>query len=126
MSTKVRYAKLSIISNTGLILIKLAIGSMSGSVSIISEAIHSAIDLAASIIAFISVNLSDVPPDKGHPYGHQKIENISGVAEAILIIAASFFIIREAIKKLVHHSHITMAGWGFAVMIVSAIVNIIV
>jgi cation diffusion facilitator family transporter len=99
---------------------------MSGSVSIISEAIHSTMDLAASIIAYVSVKLSDRPPDKGHPYGHQKIENISGVAEAILIIIASFFIIREAVKKLIHHEHITMAGWGCAVMLISAGVNIIV
>ena len=126
MSKKVSYAKLSIASNTGLILMKFIIGSMSGSVSIISEAIHSTMDLAASIIAYVSVKLSDRPPDKGHPYGHQKIENISGVAEAILIVIASILIIREAVKKLIHHEHITMAGWGFAIMLISAGVNIIV
>ncbi|MCB4792863.1 MAG: cation diffusion facilitator family transporter [Elusimicrobia bacterium] len=126
MNEKVKYAKLSIISNSGLILLKFIVGIITGSVSIISEAIHSAMDLAASLIAYVSVRLSDTPPDKGHPYGHQKIENISGVIEAMLIIMASFFIIREAIKKLIQHQHVTMVGWGFAVMLVSAVVNIIV
>ena len=72
---------------------KLAIGIITGSVSIISEAIHSTMDLLAAIIAFFSVKVSDQPPDKQHPYGHGKFENISGVIEAILIFIASLWII---------------------------------
>jgi len=81
MSRKTRVAKLSILSNSALILMKLAAGVMTGAVSIISEAIHSLMDLAAAIIAFISVRISDRPPDKTHPFGHEKAENISGVLE---------------------------------------------
>ena len=99
MNAKVKIARLSILSNTLLIIMKLVAGLISGSVSIISEAIHSSMDLIAAIIAFFSVRVSDNPPDSRHPYGHGKIENISGVIEAILIFAAAIWIIVEAIKK---------------------------
>lgn len=85
MNPKVSIARLSILSNTCLIIIKLVVGLASGSVSIISEAIHSSMDLMAAVIAFFSVKVSDNPPDSRHPYGHGKVENISGVIEAILI-----------------------------------------
>ena len=126
MSKKLGMAKLSVGSNTFLIIIKFIVGFLSNSVSIISEAIHSTMDLAASIIAYISIRLSARPPDKGHPYGHDKIENVSGVAEALLIIMASAYIVFEAVKKLINHQHVQNVGWGFAVMMISAVVNTIV
>ena len=87
-------------SNTSLIIMKLIVGLFTGSVSIISEAIHSTMDLLAAIIAFFSVRISDKPADESHPYGHGKIENISGVIEALLIFVASVWIIVESVKKL--------------------------
>jgi cation diffusion facilitator family transporter len=100
---------------------------MSGSVSIISEAIHSSMDLMAAIIAYFSVRVSDNPPDSRHPYGHGKVENISGVIEAILIFIAAIWIITEAIKKFLGEPfELESIGMGSAVMFVSAIVNIIV
>ena len=89
MNAKVSTARLSVLSNTILIVMKLAAGIISGSVSIISEAIHSSMDLVAAIIAYFSVRVSDTPPDSRHPYGHGKIENISGVIEALLIFIAA-------------------------------------
>ena len=85
-------------------------GIMTGSVSIISEAIHSTVDLVASIIAFFSVKVSELPPDESHPFGHEKIENVSGVIEAILIFIASVLIIYEAGKKLFHGRAIESVG----------------
>jgi cation diffusion facilitator family transporter len=127
MNAKVSIARLSIISNTLLIIMKLAAGILSGSVSIISEAIHSSMDLIAAIIAFFSVRVSDNPPDSRHPYGHGKIENISGVIEAILIFVAAIWIIFEAIKKLMGEKiELDSIAVGSAVMIVSAVVNYIV
>jgi len=73
MNAKVSTARLSIASNTLLIVMKLVVGLISGSVSILSEAIHSSMDLVAAIIAFFSVRVSDNPPDTRHPYGHGKI-----------------------------------------------------
>jgi len=126
MKKKVAAASLSIASNTLLIIIKLIAGLVSGSVSIISEAIHSFMDLLAAVIAFFSVRISDRPADSRHPYGHGKFENISGVAEAILIFAAAFWIIFEAIKKLIHPEPIDSIGIGVIVMGISAIVNLLV
>jgi len=106
---------------------KLAVGLISGSVSIISEAIHSSMDLIASIIAFFSVKVSDNPPDSRHPYGHGKIENISGVIEALLIFIAAIWIIIEAFRKLLGESIELDSLWiGALVMFVSAVVNVII
>ena len=94
-----QYALLSVGSNTLLIIFKITAGILSGSVSIISEAIHSLMDLIASTIAFLSVRSSGKPADREHPYGHGKIENISGIAEGVLIFVAAGMIIYEAVKK---------------------------
>jgi cation diffusion facilitator family transporter len=127
MNAKVSIARLSIVSNTLLILMKLAAGIVSGSVSIISEAIHSSMDLLAAIIAFFSVRVSDYPPDSRHPYGHGKIENISGVIESLLIFIAAIWIIVEAVRKLLGEKiELDSIALGSLVMLVSALVNIIV
>jgi cation diffusion facilitator family transporter len=127
MNTKTKVARLSIVSNTLLIIMKVVVGILSGSVSIISEAIHSSMDLIAALIAFFAVKVSDYPPDTRHPYGHGKVENISGVIEAILIFAAAVWIIVEAIKKLTGEEIVLEKIWiGSLVMIVSATINAIV
>jgi len=124
MNIKVKTARLSVLSNTLLIILKVVAGIISGSVSIISEAIHSSMDLVAAIIALFSVRVSDNPPDKRHPYGHGKFENISGVIEALLIIAAAIWIIVESVKKFLGEDIILEKIWiGSIVMIISAIVN---
>ncbi len=124
MNPKVKIARISVLSNTFLIALKLAAGIISGSVSIISEAIHSSMDLVASVIAFFSVKVSDNPPDSRHPYGHGKVENISGAIEALLIFVAAVWIITEAVKKIAGGSAVIEAlGIGSIVMIISAIVN---
>jgi cation diffusion facilitator family transporter len=123
---KVRVAALSVVSNTTLVVMKLIAGLMIGSVSIISEAIHSGVDLLASIIALFSVKTSSIPADSKHPFGHGKIENISGTIEALLIFVAAIWIIFEAVKKLMHPEPMEAIGWGVGVMLVSAVVNIVV
>jgi cation diffusion facilitator family transporter len=123
MNRKVSIARLSVFSNIFLIFIKLVVGIISGSVSILSEAIHSTMDLIASFVAYFSVRVSDTPPDERHPYGHGKIENISGVVEAILIFIAAVWIIYEAVHKLVHGGKVESIGMGSLVMLVSALIN---
>lgn len=106
---------------------KVVVGFLSGSVSIISEAIHSSMDLIAALIAFFSVKVSDYPPDTRHPYGHGKVENVSGVIEAVLIFVAAIWIIIEAIKKLTGDEIQLEKIWiGSVVMAISAIVNTLV
>ena len=126
MNAKVKAARLSLMSNTSLIIMKLIVGLFTGSVSIISEAIHSTMDLLAAIIAFFSVRISDKPADESHPYGHGKIENISGVIEALFIFVASVWIIVESVKKIINPEEIESVGIGFIVMFISAAINFIV
>jgi cation diffusion facilitator family transporter len=126
MNKKVKIARLSILSNTVLILMKFTAGIISGSVSILSEAIHSMMDLVASVIAFFSVKVSDNPPDERHPYGHGKFENLSGVLEALLILVAAGWIVYEAVRKMSSQEPVESLGLGSLVMFISAGVNIYV
>jgi cation diffusion facilitator family transporter len=127
MNAKVKVARLSILSNTTLIILKLVVGLLSGSVSIISEAIHSSMDLVAASIAYFSVRVSDNPPDSRHPYGHGKIENISGVIEALLIFIAAGWIIIEAVKKITGgRIELESIGLGVIVMLFASVVNTLV
>ena len=112
---KVKAAWLSIVSNSILIMLKLLVGIVMQSVSVISEAVHSGIDLLAAIIACFSVRESGKPADTKHRYGHGKFENVSGTVEAMLIFAAGIYIIIEALKKLyVGHMAIEALGIGAA------------
>ena len=97
---KERTARLSVISNSLLVLLKLVVGFYTGAVSIISEAAHSAVDLLAALIAFYAVRKADQPPDDNHAYGHGKVENLSGAIEAVLIIVAAIWIVYESADKL--------------------------
>ena len=123
MSAKTNVARLSIISNSLLILMKLVVGIISGSVSIISEAIHSSMDLLAAVIAYFSVKMSDTPPDSQHPYGHNKVENVSGVIEAVLIFVAAIWIIYEAVHKIIVPGEVEAVWLGIGVMMISGLVN---
>lgn len=123
---KVFVAALSVLSNTTLIILKLIIGVIIGSVSVLSEAIHSGVDLLAAIIALLAVRKSSKPADKDHSYGHGKYENLSGSIEALLIFVAAAWIIVEAIHKLIKPKPIEAVGWGVGVMLFSAVVNIVV
>jgi cation diffusion facilitator family transporter len=124
---KEKTARISIISNTGLVLMKFFVGFVIGSVSIISEAIHSSMDLLAAVIAFFSVRKSAEPPDAAHSFGHGKFEDISGFVEALLIFIAAILIIREAVIKLMgepsEHFPPQLLIAGIIVMGVSALVN---
>jgi cation diffusion facilitator family transporter len=120
---KVKAARISILSNSILVSIKLTVGIVMGSVAVLSEAIHSGLDLLASIIAFYAVGKSGKPADERHPYGHGKWENVSGVVEALLILTAAVYIVYEAAQRLMGGAEIKHLGLGTAVMATSALVN---
>ncbi|MDD4871186.1 MAG: cation diffusion facilitator family transporter [Kiritimatiellae bacterium] len=120
---KTRVALLSVFSNTILVVLKLVVGLIIGSVSIISEAIHSGIDLLAAVIAFLAVKISGQPADSEHPFGHGKYENISGAIEAVLIFAAAIWILHESYNKLMNPKPLELAGMGVVIMLISAIAN---
>lgn len=119
-------ALLSIFSNSILIIFKLIAGIFMGSISVISEALHSGIDLLASIIAFFSIREASKVPDDEHPFGHGKYENVSGFVEAILIFLAAILIIFEAVKKILHGATIENTGAGILVMLVATLANFII
>jgi cation diffusion facilitator family transporter len=127
LNDKIKVAALSIGSNTVLTIGKLAVGLSINSVSVISEAFHSGLDLAASVIAFAAVRKSSKPADERHNYGHGKVENLSSIIEALMIVAAGVIIIVNALPKLKGGgAEIHSLGLGAAVMAVSAAVNIFV
>ena len=123
---KIKVALISVASNTILTIMKLIVGLIIGSVSIMSEAIHSGVDLLASLIATFSVRTSGIPADGRHPFGHGKVENLSGTIEAVLIFMAAVWIIYESVIKLLRPKPIEDVGWGIAIMFVSTLVNIVV
>ena len=121
-----KLATLSVISNISLIILKVMAGLYTHSISILSEAIHSGIDLLAALMALWAVRAASKPADKEHPYGHGKIENISGTVEAVLIFIAAIIIIGEAIDKFTHPVKLHATEVGIIVMLFSGIVNYIV
>lgn len=122
---KAAVAWLSVISNSTLVILKVVVGLLIGSVSVISEAIHSGVDLLASVIALFAVRTSAKPADEDHPFGHGKYENVSGVVEALLIVVAAGWIIYEAVDKMLHPELMKDLawGWGIPVMALSAGTN---
>lgn len=120
-------AGLSIVSNTTIIILKLIAGFISGSISVISEAIHSMSDLLASCLTFFSVIKSAQPADSDHPYGHGKYEDMSGFLEGILIVLAAIYIIYEAAQKLYFNKAAEIETLpGIIVMLAAVIANFLV
>jgi cation diffusion facilitator family transporter len=121
--TKPRAAAVSIASNSALIALKLAAAAITGSVAILSEALHSMIDLVASVIAFVSVRKADEPADVEHPYGHEKVENVAAAIEGMLIIVGAGVIVYEAVHRLAVGASVDNLGVGIAVIGFSAVAN---
>ena len=125
-TVKTRAAALSITSNAILIALKLAAGALTGSVAILTEAMHSSIDLIASFVAYFSVREADKPADAEHPYGHAKIENLAAAIEAMLILVGSGVIIYAAVRSLANGPEIHSLGIGIGVIGVSIVANVVV
>jgi len=124
--SKSRAAGVSILSNTVLIAFKLAAGVVTGSIAIITEAVHSSVDLIASLVAFFSVRKADEPADESHPYGHEKVENLAAAIEGMLILLGAAIIVFESIRRLVNGAHVDTLGVGIAVIGFSAAANLAV
>ncbi len=124
--TKSGAAALSIASNALLIAIKLAAGAITGSIAIVTEAVHSLIDLVASVVAFVSVRKADEPADAEHPYGHEKVESLAATIEGLLILVGAGIIVYEATRRLVVGAEVESLGVGIAVMGFSVLANLAV
>jgi cation diffusion facilitator family transporter len=123
---KRRAAGLSIASNSALIALKLVAGVVTGSVAIVTEAVHSGIDLIASVVAYFSVRKAGEPADESHRYGHEKIENLAAAIEGMLILVGSGIIVFESLRRLIAGGTVEHLGFGIAVVGVSAAANLVV
>jgi len=123
---KIRWAALSVVSNSLLVAVKVTVGVLGNSVSIIAEAVHSMNDLLAALITFAAVRKSAQPPDSNHRFGHGKFENLSGLIESALIVAAGIVIVAQAVRKILHPSPIHYLDLAMGVMLLSAGVNFVV
>jgi cation diffusion facilitator family transporter len=121
--SKTRAAAFSIASNATLIALKLVAGAITGSIAVITEAVHSGIDLLASIIAYFSVRKADEPPDESHPYGHEKVENVAAGIEGMLILVGAGIIIYESVRRLMDDTGVEHLGVGIAVIGFSVVAN---
>src|SRR5437763_4686454 len=122
---KQRVALTSIAASAGLTAAKAAVGLMTGSLAILSEAAHSLIDLAATVMTYFAVRTSDKPADEEHHYGHGKIESVSALAETALLFVLSGIVIWEALQRLIggHGTPIEITFWAFAVIVASILVD---
>jgi cation diffusion facilitator family transporter len=118
MSPQRRTALASVVAACVLIVVKLVAGLASGSLGLVSEAIHSGTDLVAALLTFFAVGVSGRPADPSHPYGHGKAEHLSALAEAAILVAASLLIAWRAVDRLVGNAHpdVDAAWWTFAVI----------
>lgn len=124
--TKAGAAWLSVVSNSLLIALKIAAGAITGSIAIITEAVHSSIDLMASVIALVAVRRSDEPADEDHPYGHERVENLAAVIEGMLILVGAGVIVFEATRRLATGAEVDSLGVGLAVIGFSVVANLLV
>lgn len=122
--TKTRAAGLSVAANILLILLKVVVGVLGGSISIIAQAIDSLLDLFASLVTFFSLRFAAKPPDREHPFGHGKAENISGVVQGALIFAAAVFIFYQSITRIISGAAVGYVTAGIVVMSACIVIDI--
>jgi len=125
MSTeKEKVAGFSVLAAVFLTGFKLLVGAITGSLGILSEALHSALDLVAAIITYFSVRISDKPADENHNFGHGKVENLSAFIETILLLVTCVWIIYEGVNRLISgNTHIEVTVWSFVVVILSIAID---
>ncbi|HEY0866241.1 MAG TPA: cation diffusion facilitator family transporter [Fimbriimonas sp.] len=118
-----RAASVSLLYNITLTILKLLGAFLTGSISLLSEAVHSATDIVASTIAYYSVRAASAPPDEEHPYGHGKIESMAGFVESVLLLLIVVYIVMEAVSRLLHGAQVANLDVGIYVMLFSCVTS---
>lgn len=124
-STKRGATSLTLIVILGLVILKFAIAFITGSISIFAQTADSFLDVIAVLIAFFSIRISVKPADEEHPFGHGKVENISAIAQSILIFTAGGLIIYSAINRIISEEAVELTEAGIGVMAFSIIASIL-
>jgi cation diffusion facilitator family transporter len=115
----------SVLAALALMTLKFVVGWLSGSLGILAEAAHSGLDFAAAIVTLIAVRAASKPPDRGHAYGHGKVENLSALLETLLLLATCIWIITESVHRLASgQAHVNASIWAFGVMAISIAVDL--
>jgi cation diffusion facilitator family transporter len=123
---KRRASLISVAVVLALIVLKVAVGLLTGSLGILAQAADSVLDLVAAVVALLAVRAASQPPDARHPYGHGKVENLAGLIEALLLLITSAWIIFEAIQRLLAPPVAIQSGlWGVAVMVLSIVASVL-
>jgi len=123
-STRKGAAKLSLAVIFGLIVLKVAVAIITGSLSIFAQAADSFLDLFAMAVIFFAVGIAAKPADEKHPFGHGKVESIAAITQAMLILTAGGLIIYSAVRRIISGATIELAEAGIGVMLISMIVSI--
>lgn len=114
----------SVLAAIGLTSLKIVVGVLTGSLGILAEAAHSALDLVAALMTWFAVRISGKPPDNDHLYGHGKVENLSALVETLLLVITCVWVLFSAATRLIHaKTDIEVTVWSFAVMAFSMIVD---
>lgn len=122
---KTKAAVVSLLAALGLTLLKLAVGLTTNSLGILSEALHSGLDLLAAAMTLLAVRIAAKPADQGHPYGHGKVENLSALGQTLLLFLTCVWVVHEGVTRLLAGaSPVTPSLWGVGVMAVSMAVDI--
>src|SRR5262245_26291850 len=123
-SEKQSVALVSMLVSAGLAIAKLVAGLLTGSLGILSEAVHSFTDFCATVITFFAVRLGDQPPDERHHYGHAKFESVAALAETGLLLATTGWIAYEAVHRLLSgETEIFLTWWAMAIIIASIVID---
>lgn len=117
---------MSLSANVCLTILKVCAAVLTGSVSLVSESIHSATDVMASLVAFLSVRAAAVPPDEEHPYGHGKIESLAGFGESVFLVLVVGYIFFESIDRLIHGAGVKQLEVGIWIMGISSLTSLVV
>jgi len=118
-------ALLSVLAAVVLTSFKLVVGIITGSLGILSEALHSALDLVAAVVTYFSVRVSDKPADRDHNYGHGKVENLSALIETLLLLITCVWVVYEALHRLISgNTHIEVSVWSFVIVIGSIVIDV--
>jgi len=124
-SEKITVSLLSVAAALFLAIIKLVVGYSTNSLGILSEALHSGLDLVAAVITLGAVHMSDKPADREHQFGHGKVENFSALIEAVLLLLTCSWIIYEAIQRLTHPNiHVAVTVWSYTVVLLAIGIDI--
>ncbi len=122
-SSRSAAAKLSLVVVIGLVVLKVMVGVITGSLSILAQAVDSSLDLFAVSVAFFAVRIAAKPADEEHPFGHGKVESVSAIVQAMLIFTASGLIIYSAVNRIITGAPVELTEAGAGVMLVSIIAS---